>query len=161
MKAFLKKAWLTLSRPSVHISLGVLALGGFVAGIIFWGGFNTALEKTNTEEFCVSCHADNIVPEYVNTIHDKNRSGVRATCPDCHVPHDWTDKISRKIQASKEVFAHFMALLIPLKSLKIAVLFSLSMNGNALKPMVHRNVVTVTIIKAWILKKCHLLLAYK
>ncbi len=47
------------------------------------------------------------MPEYVNTIHDKNRSGVRATCPDCHVPHDWTDKISRKIQASKEVFAHF------------------------------------------------------
>ncbi|WP_279146291.1 pentaheme c-type cytochrome TorC [Photobacterium carnosum] len=107
MKAFLKKAWLTLSRPSVHISLGVLTLGGFIAGIIFWGGFNTALEKTNTEEFCVSCHADNVVPEYVNTIHDKNRSGVRATCPDCHVPHDWTDKISRKIQASKEVFAHF------------------------------------------------------
>ena len=31
-------------------------------------------------------------------------SGVRATCPDCHVPHDWTDKIARKMQASKEVW---------------------------------------------------------
>lgn len=107
MKNFLRKAWQTFSRPSVHISLGVLTLGGFIAGVIFWGGFNTALEKTNTEEFCVGCHAENVAPEFANTIHDKNRSGVRATCPDCHVPHEWTAKISRKIQASKEVFAHF------------------------------------------------------
>jgi trimethylamine-N-oxide reductase cytochrome c-type subunit TorC len=39
------------------------------------------------------------------TVHWKNNSGVRATCPDCHVPHNWTDKIARKMQASKEVFA--------------------------------------------------------
>jgi cytochrome c-type protein NapC len=29
---------------------------------------------------------------------------VRAVCSDCHVPKDWTHKIMRKIQASKEVF---------------------------------------------------------
>ena len=29
---------------------------------------------------------------------------MRATCSDCHVPHDWTDKIARKMQASKEVW---------------------------------------------------------
>ena len=29
---------------------------------------------------------------------------MRATCPDCHVPHNWTSKIGRKIQASKEVW---------------------------------------------------------
>ncbi len=29
---------------------------------------------------------------------------MRATCPDCHVPHNWTDKIARKMQASKEVW---------------------------------------------------------
>lgn len=107
MKSFLTKTWRTLSRPSIHISLGVLTLGGFLAGIIFWGGFNTALEATNTEEFCIGCHAENVAPEYEGTIHDQNRSGVRATCPDCHVPHDWTSKVARKIQASKEVFAHF------------------------------------------------------
>ena len=37
-------------------SLGVLVLAGFVAGVIFWGGFNTALELTNTEKFCTGCH---------------------------------------------------------------------------------------------------------
>ena len=35
--------------------------------------------------------------------HWNNRSGVRARCPDCHVPHDFTDKVARKMQASREV----------------------------------------------------------
>ncbi|NJM92312.1 MAG: cytochrome c3 family protein [Rhodospirillaceae bacterium] len=98
--------WLVLSRPSVHFSLGFLTIGGFVAGIMFWGGFNTALELTNTETFCISCHEmrDNVYQELQTTIHFTNRSGVRATCPDCHVPHEWTDKIARKMQASKEVW---------------------------------------------------------
>jgi cytochrome c-type protein NapC len=29
---------------------------------------------------------------------------VRAVCSDCHVPHNWTDKMARKMQASKEVW---------------------------------------------------------
>lgn len=101
-----KPYWLTLIRPSTTISLGVLTAAGFAAGIMFWGGFNTALELTNTEKFCVSCHEmrDNVFAELKNTIHYTNRSGVRATCPDCHVPHNWTDKIARKMQASKEVW---------------------------------------------------------
>ena len=102
----LKKYWTVRRRPSVHYSLGALTLGGFIAGIIFWGGFNTALEVTNTEAFCISCHEmeDNVYMEIKDTIHYTNRSGVRATCPDCHVPHEWTDKIARKMQASKEVW---------------------------------------------------------
>ena len=98
--------WGTLRRPSSVFSLGVLVLAGFVAGIVFWGGFNTALELTNTEPFCISCHEmrDNVYVELQSTIHFTNRSGVRAKCPDCHVPHDWTDKIARKMQASKEVW---------------------------------------------------------
>src|SRR5690606_1803554 len=104
--AFLKRYWDVLRRPSVHYSLGALTISGFIAGIIFWGGFNTALEVTNTEAFCISCHEmeDNVYMEIKDTIHYTNRSGVRATCPDCHVPHEWTDKIARKMQASKEVW---------------------------------------------------------
>jgi cytochrome c-type protein NapC len=78
----------------------------FVAGIVFWGGFHTVLEMTNTEAFCISCHEmqDYVYEEYKETIHYKNRTGVRATCPDCHVPKPWAYKIARKIQASNEVF---------------------------------------------------------
>lgn len=78
----------------------------FVGGIIFWGGFNTAMEATNTKEFCISCHEmrDFVYEEYTGTIHDVNRSGVGAVCSDCHVPKDWTHKMIRKIKASKELY---------------------------------------------------------
>ncbi len=76
-----------------------------LVGIIFWGGFNTAMEATNSLEFCISCHSmeDNVYQEYKKTIHYKNRVGIRAVCSDCHVPRDWTHKVVRKIQASNEI----------------------------------------------------------
>jgi len=94
-----------LGRPSAA-SLGSLLIGGFVAGVVFWGGFNTAMEATNTESFCISCHEmeENVYQEYQDTIHYSNPSGVRATCPDCHVPKPWIHKMVRKIQASNELF---------------------------------------------------------
>src|SRR6266568_3261589 len=106
--AFVIELWDVLRRPSSVFGLGVLVFAGFVAGIVFWGGFNTALELTNTEKFCTGCHEmrDNVFAELKPTIHFSNRSGVRASCPDCHVPHNWTDKIARKMQASKEVWGH-------------------------------------------------------
>ena len=87
-------------------SVGVLTVAGlFIGGIIFWGGFNWSLELTNTEQFCISCHEmrENVFKEYQTTVHYSNRTGVRATCPDCHVPRDWSHKIVRKIRASNEV----------------------------------------------------------
>lgn len=104
--ALLKRYWVVVRRPSAYYSLGFLTVGGFIAGILFWGGFNTALEITNTEAFCIGCHEmrTNVYAELQSTIHFSNRSGVRAKCSDCHVPHDWTDKLARKLQASKEVW---------------------------------------------------------
>ena len=106
MRELLRRYWRALWRPSVHYSLGFLTVGGFIGGILFWGGFNTSLEYANTEQFCTSCHEmrDNPYKELQPTIHFTNRSGVRAQCADCHVPHDWTNKIARKMQASKEVW---------------------------------------------------------
>ncbi|MBP8299644.1 MAG: NapC/NirT family cytochrome c [Planctomycetes bacterium] len=100
-QGFVGKWWARL-RPLIF----GLAGGAFVAGILFWGGFNWAMEMTNTESFCISCHEmrDNVYAEYRNTVHYSNRTGVRATCPDCHVPKEWTYKIMRKIQASNEVW---------------------------------------------------------
>ncbi len=106
IKSLILSFWDTLRTPPATISLGVISIGGFITGIIFWGGFNTALEVTNTEKFCISCHemADNVYLELQETVHWSNRTGVRATCPDCHVPHEWDNKIARKMQASKEVW---------------------------------------------------------
>ena len=82
----------------------------FAAGIVFWGGFNTVMEWTNTEKFCISCHEmqENVFVEYRNTIHYQNRTGVRAICSDCHVPKEWVPKMIRKVQASREVWGKIM-----------------------------------------------------
>ncbi|MGH8091481.1 MAG: NapC/NirT family cytochrome c [Rudaea sp.] len=103
---FVRRTWRALRRPSVKWSVLTLLLIGFFGGIIFWGGFNTGMEATNTLTFCISCHEmrDNVYQEYKQTIHYSNRTGVRAICSDCHVPHDWTAKIIRKIQASRELW---------------------------------------------------------
>ncbi|MGH1466089.1 MAG: NapC/NirT family cytochrome c [Cognatishimia sp.] len=106
MFKFISRVWWIMRKPSTHLSLGFLTWGGFIMGVIFWGGFNTTLELTNTEEFCTSCHEmrDNVFVELQSTVHYSNASGVRATCPDCHVPHEWSAKIARKMAASKEVY---------------------------------------------------------
>ncbi len=94
-----------MSRKILFGSTLGAALFFMLAGIIFWGGFNTSMEMTNTLEFCISCHEmeENVYQEYKKTIHYTNRSGVRATCSDCHVPDPWIHKVVRKIQASNEV----------------------------------------------------------
>ncbi|MGL5283196.1 MAG: NapC/NirT family cytochrome c, partial [Plesiomonas shigelloides] len=81
----LRRLWQWWRRPS-RLALGTLLIIGFIAGVLFWGGFNTGMEMANTESFCISCHEmkDNVYEEYMETIHYSNRSGVRATCPDCH-----------------------------------------------------------------------------
>lgn len=97
------------AKPSMKIGLGVLVTGGFIAGILFWNAFDAGLKYTNSEEFCTSCHTMGPnLEELKETVHWKNRSGVRAYCSDCHVPHSFTNKIARKMQASREVLSHIM-----------------------------------------------------
>ena len=101
-----KRLWRFLSKPSAKYSLLGISSLSFVFGILFWGGFNTGMEMTNSLEFCTTCHEmrDTVYQEYKETIHFSNRSGVRAICSDCHVPKDWTLKIIRKAQASFEIW---------------------------------------------------------
>ena len=104
--SWIKNLWATLRKPTSKYSLGGILVFGIIAGIILWGGFNTAMEISNTETFCISCHEmeENVYVEYQNTIHYNNRSGVRATCPDCHVPKEWHWKVLRKIKATNELY---------------------------------------------------------
>ncbi len=100
------KEW---KQYSQSLASGTLALG-IMIGLVIWGGLNTAMELTNTEAFCISCHEmeENVYQEYQDTIHYNNRTGVRATCPDCHVPKEWMFKVIRKVQASNELFHKLM-----------------------------------------------------
>ena len=103
--SFLTPYW-NLLRSRSRVPTGIIAAFFFFAGMTYMIAFNWTMKVTNTEQFCIGCHEmkDNVYPAYTRSIHYSNRSGVRASCSDCHVPHEWTDKIVRKIQASKEVW---------------------------------------------------------
>ncbi len=102
----LVRSWRFFWRPSAKYAWGGIFIAGGLAGVIFWGGFNTFMEYTNTLEFCISCHEmrDNVYVEYQKSVHFTNPSGVRVVCADCHVPREWTAKLVRKIRASNELF---------------------------------------------------------
>ena len=95
-----------MMRGHSKVATGIVAVFFFLAGIAYMRAFDWTMAVTNTEQFCVSCHEmkDHVYPAYTESIHFSNRSGVRASCPDCHVPHNWSDKVVRKVQASKEVW---------------------------------------------------------
>ena len=100
----MKRFWSWFKSPS-RMAVGALLLIGGAGGIIFWGGFNTFMEYTNTMEFCTGCHEmDTVYQEYQHSVHYENNSGVRAICSDCHVPRPWTAKLVRKIKASNEIY---------------------------------------------------------
>lgn len=87
----------------------VLVLVVFLAGIAFAGLFNAGLAKTNEMEFCTSCHTMKVnLEEYKETVHYKNRSGVQATCSDCHVPKEFLPKMVAKIMAANDVYHELM-----------------------------------------------------
>ena len=85
---------------------GVASVFLVLLGMALWGGFNTALEATNTLDFCISCHEmeRTVYQDYQHSVHASNPSGVQATCADCHVPKEWGPKMVRKLVASLEVY---------------------------------------------------------
>lgn len=109
-KGLIARIWAVASRPSARFSLGALVIAGGIAGVLGWGAFNWSMELSNTEAFCVSCHEmrSTVYKELQETVHFTNRTGVRATCPDCHVPKEWAYKLVRKIQATNELFHKIM-----------------------------------------------------
>lgn len=92
-------------RKPLTVGLAGVLVG--VAGVFLVAG---GIEATNTESFCISCHEmrENVYSEYKDSVHDTNRTGVRATCPDCHVPKALGPKLAVKIAASSELLGHFM-----------------------------------------------------
>ena len=89
----------------INRSIVVIFALGTLFGILFWGGFHTVVEQTNSLWFCTSCHEmSQVYEEYKQSVHYKNAAGVRAICSDCHVPKEWWPKMVRKVQATNELY---------------------------------------------------------
>lgn len=105
MNTNIKGLWEKLRRPSARYSVLTLLGIGFIGGIITLAGFLGELKATAQEAFCISCHEmrENVYKEYKNTAHFSNKSGMRATCADCHLARDLAPKLARKVVAVREV----------------------------------------------------------
>ena len=100
----------TCSRVTLGAGLVLLTL---MIGAVMLTAGAAGLAWTNTEQFCIGCHEmkDNVYAEFKGTIHDVNRSGVRAICSNCHVPHEPWPLVKRKMRASLELAGHFMGVI--------------------------------------------------
>ena len=113
MISWLKRVFAATGRQVGRVPGGpVVVLGlGLAVGGLFVIGFTETLIYTSTEKFCsTTCHemTNNVAVEYKDTIHDANRTGVRATCPDCHVPKSTIPLYFRKMGALHDLWGHFV-----------------------------------------------------
>lgn len=95
------------SRPG---SLAVL-VSGLAAGLVIFASIGSFMVYANSENFCAAaCHemATTVAVEYKNSIHDSNRTGVRATCSDCHVPHGYIPNYIAKLGLFSDIWGHFV-----------------------------------------------------
>jgi trimethylamine-N-oxide reductase (cytochrome c) cytochrome c-type subunit TorY len=77
-----------------------------VVGAGALGSMNWVVHKTSETSFCYTCHSHQsfIRPEYEQSSHFRNASGVRAGCSDCHLPHDnWFELMYTKALVSADV----------------------------------------------------------
>jgi len=89
------------------ILLGVIGL--FVG--LSWAAVDTMIHATGDHEFCASCHSHKpIGTSYREDLHGGNNSvGWRASCSDCHIPHDnaihylWVKGIHGVVDPTMEV----------------------------------------------------------
>lgn len=101
--AWVRRIFRWITTPA---AIGVTALVAGVVTLTGWGIFETVLDKTNTLEFCISCHSmeSTVYQEYKKSPHYMNASGVRAVCADCHVPKALPHKLVAKAMAVKDVW---------------------------------------------------------
>ena len=105
--------WASLRQAYPNRRPLTLAVAALAVCLVVGGGIviaaNATIHATSTEKFCSNaCHElrDNAAAEFKDTIHDKNRTGVRAECADCHIPQAFVPMMIRKIEASREIWGH-------------------------------------------------------
>lgn len=98
------RAWCTKPGTILILAAG-LVIGGAASG-----GLATFMVYANSEAFCAgACHEmGQLKKEYTGTIHDINRSGVQATCNDCHVPHGYVPNYLAKLGLISDVWGHYV-----------------------------------------------------
>ncbi len=102
---FIGRVRRALFSPSLRWSVATLIGLGLVVGAGAVISTQVAFAVTGTDEFCgTACHSHEkfIFPEHKLSAHYTGRTGVRAMCIDCHVPHSYPAKIFYKARVGME-----------------------------------------------------------
>jgi len=97
----LARTWRRLRRPSVHWSVLTLVGLGVAIGFVATVGTQVMVKVTGTDQFCsTACHSMQwVANEHRESVHGANRTGVKAGCHDCHIPHDYPELLWYKAKA--------------------------------------------------------------
>jgi nitrate/TMAO reductase-like tetraheme cytochrome c subunit len=93
--------WQRLTSPSARWSVLALLVIGLIIGAGVVIGTQVMVAVTGTNDFCGgACHSMQwVANEYKQSVHFANRTGVRAECHDCHIPHDYPRLLWYKAKA--------------------------------------------------------------
>jgi len=81
---------------------------GLLGGLALWASYAGTSALMDSSAFCVSCHEmQATADEFSHTVHFSNRTGVRATCADCHVPKPFVARVVHMIGATGDIIGHF------------------------------------------------------
>jgi nitrate/TMAO reductase-like tetraheme cytochrome c subunit len=104
---FIKRTWRRLASPSARWSVLALLLVGIVIGFVATAGTQVMVYVTGTDKFCgTSCHSMQwVAAEHAASGHHANRTGVKAGCHDCHIPHSYPANLIHKTKAGiKDIY---------------------------------------------------------
>jgi cytochrome c-type protein NapC len=89
----------TLRSPSTRYAMGTLLAVGLVLGAVGVPTFNYVVHETSSDAFCLTCHANDIGQEQVGRVHYDSSTGIRVSCADCHIPHEYVPKLVHKARS--------------------------------------------------------------
>jgi nitrate/TMAO reductase-like tetraheme cytochrome c subunit len=97
----LTRAWRRLRSPSARWSVLALVALGAVFGALAIIGTQVMVHVTGTDEFCgAACHSMQwVAKEHRDSIHGVNKTGVSASCHDCHIPRKYPELLWYKAVA--------------------------------------------------------------
>jgi len=109
-----KRAWHRVRTPSTRWSVLALVLLGLLVGAIAVIGTEVMVHVTGTDEFCgAACHSMQwVAKEHRESIHGANRTGMRATCHDCHIPREYPELLWYKaVAGTKDVIGEIRGII--------------------------------------------------
>ena len=102
----LARTWRRLRSPSARWPVLALVALGMVISVIAVIGTQVMVHVTGTDKFCGSaCHSMQwVAKEHQESTHGATRSGMRATCHDCHIPREYPELLWYKaVAGTKDV----------------------------------------------------------